>query len=416
MGLTAIEKIIAHKTKKSVGKAGEFVYVDIDLAMANDVTTALTFDVFKKEMKCDKVWDKDKIIIVYDHYFPADNVNNSNVLVKIRKVCNDQHINFFENEGICHQVMLEKFVFPGQVIAGADSHTCTYGALGTLALGVGSTDLAAVFATGKIWMKVPETVKIYIKGNLPNGVYAKDVILKIIGDHTASGFGYKVMEFCGPAVERMEISDRATLCNMAVEGGAKTSFITPDKKTLSFVEKRSGDFQIFKSDEDATFCDTLEYDVSNAEPMLACPYTVDNVKPLKEVEGLAINQAFLGACTNGRIEDLRTAASIARGRKIKDGVRMYVVPASVQIYKQAIAEGIIDDFLSFGATVNHPCCSNCWGACQAILGDGERQVSSANRNFKGRNGSLTSETYLASPASVVASAVKGKIADPREFL
>jgi len=415
MGMTAIEKLLTEKIQKPV-KAGEFVYIDVDLAMANDVTAKLTFDIFFNEMQGEKVWNSNKVKIIYDHYFPANDLNTANTLKKIRDICMDQGIEFFENEGICHQVMLERFVMPNQVVVGADSHTCTYGAIGAFSIGVGSTDLAAVFSLGKIWIKVPETIKILIDGTLPNGVFAKDLILKIIGDQKASGFNYKIVEFGGSTIEEMNIHERITLCNMVIEGGAKTGYIAPDEKTKSFLKDRTNHFQIFESDKTAHFRNILYYSVDDLEPMVACPYTVDNVKPVSAVEGIKIDQAFLGSCTNGRIEDLRIAAKIIKGQKIKDGIRMYVVPASIKVYQQALEEGLIKDFIEFGAVVNHPCCSNCWGACQALLGDGEKQISSANRNFKGRNGSTLSETYLASPATVAASALTGKITDPRKFL
>lgn len=418
MGYTSVEKIILSKTENKTIKPNEFVYAKVDLTMANDVTALQAFDVLTGEMETQKVWDNSKVKIVYDHYFPANNVNNANVISRIRKICKEQSIEFFENKGICHQIMLENFVLPGQIVVGADSHTCTYGCIGALGLGVGSTDLAGVFAMGKIWLKVPETVKIVLRGEFKKGIYAKDIILKIIGDYTSSGFNYEIMEFSGEVVEKMDISQRATICNMVVEGGAKSSFIEPDNKTIDFIKRHanSTDAKLVKSDKDAQYKDILEYDVTSLEPMIACPHTVDNVKPLREIEGLEINQAFLGSCTNGRIEDLKIAASIIKGKKISDNIRMLVVPASVSVLSQAIKEGLIEEFLKFGAIINHPCCSNCWGVCQAILGDCERQISSANRNFKGRNGSPSSETYLASPAAVAASALTGKITDPRNFV
>ncbi len=416
MGYTAVEKIILSGSDNKTIKPNEFVYAKVDLTMANDVTALQAFDVLTVEMEVQKVWDNSKVKIVYDHYFPANNVNNANVLSRIRKICKEQDVEFFENKGICHQIMLENFVLPGQIVVGADSHTCTYGCIGALGLGVGSTDLGGVFATGKIWLKVPETIKIVLKGKFKKGIYAKDIILKIIGDYTSSGFNYEIMEFSGEVIERMDINERATLCNMTVEGGAKSSFIAPDDKTIDFIKRNSVDAKLVRGDKDAQYKDILEYDIASLEPMIASPHTVDNVKPLREIEGLEINQAFLGSCTNGRIEDLKIAASIIKGKKIADNVRMLVVPASVSVLSQAIKGGLIEEFLNFGATVNHPCCSNCWGACQAILGDGERQISSANRNFKGRNGSPSSETYLASPAAVAAAALTGKITDPRNFI
>jgi 3-isopropylmalate/(R)-2-methylmalate dehydratase large subunit len=417
---TAVEKIISHNIKREV-HAGEFVEAAVDYAMANDVTAALTIEVMQSKMKVERVYAPEKIVIIFDHHIPVDSVNTAEVLKKIRHFCTSQGVTFYENEGICHQIMLEKHVRPGDIVAGADSHTCSYGALGALSTGVGSTDLAAVFATGRMWMKVPETSRIIINGTLPHGVFAKDIILKVIGDATAEGFTYKVMEFSGNTVQNMELSDRITMCNMAVEAGAKASFVEPDERVREFLHSRlsaseKDDIKIFKSDEAALFSDIITINANEMEPMVAAPYTVDNVKPLKEVQGTRIDQVFLGSCTNGRIEDLRVAASILKGRKLAHGVRMLVVPASVSVYKQALKEGLISTFLDIGALVNHPGCSNCWGASQGILGKEENQVSTANRNFKGRSGDPTSGTFLVSPATAAATAVTGKITDPRNFI
>jgi 3-isopropylmalate/(R)-2-methylmalate dehydratase large subunit len=320
--------------------------------------------------------------------------------------------------GICHQVMVERgHVRPGELIVGADSHTCTYGALGAFATGIGSTEMAAVFATGKIWLKVPSAIKINVIGKFRKFITPKDLILDVIGKIGADGAIYKAVEFTGPTIREMSISGRLTLCNMTVEMGAKSGIIEPDEKTIQYVKTRTNkSFNIFKSDLDADYERTLEFNVDDLEPMVACPPSVDNVKPVKDVEGVEIDQAFLGSCTNGRLEDLVLAAEILRGKRVKKGVRMLVTPASSEVYLQALEMGLLEVFVKAGACICNPTCGACFGGHMGLLAAGEVCISSSNRNFVGRMGSPEAKIYLASPATVAASAIEGKIVDPRRFM
>ncbi|MGB9714193.1 MAG: 3-isopropylmalate dehydratase large subunit, partial [Candidatus Bathyarchaeales archaeon] len=307
-------------------------------------------------------------------------------------------------------------VRPGELIVGADSHTCTYGALGAFGTGIGSTETAAVFATGKIWLKVPETIKINVEGSFQKFVTAKDLILNVIGQIGADGATYKAMEFAGSTIERLSVSERMTLCNMAVEAGVKTGIVNPDEKTLAYVKDRtSGLLKPLKSDPDANYERIIDINVDGLEPQVACPHSVDNVKAVSEVEGTPVDQAFIGSCTNGRIEDLRLAASIIKGRKVKNGVRMLVTPASQEVYLNALKEGLLEIFVEAGACVCSPTCGACFGGHMGLLADGETCISSSNRNFVGRMGSPKARIYLASPATVAASAIKGEITYPREL-
>ncbi|MEM2593804.1 MAG: 3-isopropylmalate dehydratase large subunit, partial [Candidatus Bathyarchaeia archaeon] len=320
--------------------------------------------------------------------------------------------------GICHQLMVESgLIYPGSLIVGADSHTCTYGALGAFATGIGSTEMAAVLMSGKLWFKVPETIRIDVNGSLPPMVLPKDIILKIIGTIGADGATYKAVEYHGETISAMSIDGRLTLCNMAVEMGAKTGIIEPDEKTLKFLLSLGVKEHIaLKSDEDAEYAEKISFNVSDLEPMIACPHSVDNVRSVKEVEGKEVDQVFLGSCTNGRIEDLRIAAEILKGRRVKEGVRMIVIAASRNIYLQALREGLIDVFMEAGCIICNPGCGPCAGAHQGILAPGEVCLSTSNRNFKGRMGSAEAEIYLASPATAAATALEGRITDPRTFL
>ncbi len=409
MNMTLTEQIIAKHAGKRKVIPGEIVDVDVDCLMINDATITHTIDIFKDRFNFKNVWDSEKIILINDHQVPADSVNTAEVHQKARKFALEQGIKLYENEGVCHQVMLESHVKPGDLVIGADSHTCSYGCIGAVSTGMGSTDVAAIMGSGKTWLKVPETIHIILKGKPKNGVYAKDIILHIIGELTASGASYRTMEFSGETVRGMTISERFTLCNMVIEAGGKSAMIIPDER----VTEMFGDHHLYQGfflpAENTGYAKTMECDVSNLNPKIACPHSVDNIKDVKDVEGIKIDQAFLGACTNGRIDDLRIAAKILKNRKVYPGVRMLVTPASVKEYTKALKEGIIDIFIKAGATVNHPGCSTCWGACQGVLGRGQKMISSANRNFKGRTGSPESEIYLASPATVAASAIRGRI-------
>jgi 3-isopropylmalate/(R)-2-methylmalate dehydratase large subunit len=318
-------------------------------------------------------------------------------------------------EGVCHQVLPEKgHVVPGEVVVGTDSHTCTHGALGAFATGIGSTDMAMVFATGKLWFKVPETIKFEITGKLQENVFAKDVVLDIIGKIGADGATYKACEFGGETTRNMSISDRMVLCNMAIEMGGKTGLVEPDQKTINYLKGRSTKpYEIMKTDSDAKSLETMFVDVNELEPQIACPHNVDNVKPVSEVEGTHIDQVFLGSCTNGRLSDLRTAARIMKGKEVSKNIRMLVIPASREVYTKAMDEGLLRTFVDSGALVCNPCCGPCLGGHIGLVGPGEVSLSTSNRNFKGRQGSPDAEVYLSSAAVAAASAITGKITDPR---
>jgi len=414
------EKILARASGKEEVKPGEIVQPKVDMAMANEITGPLAIQAFKK-IGVSKVWDNSRIVLIQDHQVPADTVKSAELHRIMRRFAEEQEIKFFYDVGfggICHQIMVEKgHALPGELIVGADSHTCTYGVLGAFAMGIGSTEMAAVFATGEIWLRVPSTIRVNSTGSFRKHVTPKDLILYIIGKIGASGATYKAVEFTGSTISQMTISGRMTLCNMAVEMGAKTGLINPDDVTLNYVKSRAGrPFKALKSDPDAVYERTLEIDVDGLEPQIACPHSVDNVKPVKSVEGIEINQAFLGSCTNGRLEDLKAAAEILKGKKISKGVRMIVTPASQEIYLQALRNGLLEIFVKAGALVSNPTCGACFGGHMGLLAPGEVCISSSNRNFIGRMGSPEAEIYLASPITVAASALAGKIVDPTGYL
>jgi 3-isopropylmalate/(R)-2-methylmalate dehydratase large subunit len=417
MGKTISEKIFSLASGRDA-YAGDIVIANIDSAMLHDGTALLAIEAFR-EMGGRGLWDPSRVVLVIDHVAPSANENFSKVHNAMRGFANKYDANLYDaGSGICHQIMVESgHAYPGALIVGADSHTCTYGALGAFATGIGSTEMAAVLMSGKLWFKVPESIKIEIDGLLQPMVTPKDVILKIVGMIGADGATYEAIEFCGSAVKAMSVSGRLTLCNMAVEMGAKTGIIEPDEKTIRYVKERTDKpFRIFSSDPDAKYERILDFNVDHLEPMVACPHSVDNVKPVKSVENIEIDQAFLGSCTNGRLEDLELAARIMRGRHVKKGVRMLVTPASSEVYLQALRNGILEVFIESGAMVCNPTCGACFGGHMGLLASGEVCVSSSNRNFIGRMGSPEAEIYLASPATVAASAVTGKITDPRRFL
>ncbi len=415
--MNIIEKILANASNKKEVNPGEIVEAKIDVAMTHDLTGPLAIKSFN-EIGAKKVWDSNKIVIILDHLVPASSVISAGLHKTVRNFAKEQNIkNFYDvgRGGVCHQVMPEKgHIRPGEAIVGSDSHTCTYGAFGAFATGIGSTEMAAVFATGKLWFRVPEVIKVDVTGNLPALVTAKDLTLKIIGEIGADGAIYKGLEFCGSTIRDLSIDGRMVLANMAVEMGAKAGIIEPDQKTIDYVKSRTDKpFTAFKSNPDATYERTVHVDVSELEPQVAVPHSVDNVKPVSEVEGTHVDQAFIGSCTNGRIEDLRAAAKILKGKKIAKGVRLIVIPASQEIYLNAIDEGLIKLFMDAGATVGNPNCGPCLGGHMGIMADGEACISTSNRNFIGRMGSTKSFVYLASPATVAASAITGKITDPR---
>jgi 3-isopropylmalate/(R)-2-methylmalate dehydratase large subunit len=414
--MTMAEKILAKASGNKKSEAGEIIMANIDVAMTHDLTGPLSVESFDK-IGVQKVWDPEKIVIVFDHQVPADSIEAANNHMIMRKFVEEQEIkNFYDvREGVCHQVLPEKgHVVPGEVIVGTDSHTCTHGALGAFATGIGSTDMAMVFATGKLWFKVPETIKFDITGKLQENVFAKDVILDIIGKMGADGATYKACEFGGETTRNMTISDRMVLCNMAIEMGGKTGLVEPDQKTIKYLKERSTKpYEILKTDNNALSLETMQIDVNKLEPQIACPHNVDNVKPVSEVEGIHIDQVFLGSCTNGRLSDLRTAAKIIKGKDVSKKVRMLVIPASREVYTKAMDEGLLRTFVDSGALVCNPCCGPCLGGHIGLVGPGEVSLSTSNRNFKGRQGSPDAEVYLSSAAVAAASAITGKITDPR---
>ena len=411
------EKILAKASGKKAVHPGEIVDANVDMIMVHDLTGPLAVEAFKK-IGVPKVWNNKKAVVILDHQVPAESVKAAELHKTMRQFAKEQNLTFYDvgRGGICHQVMPEKgHVVPGSVIVGADSHTCTYGAFGAFATGIGSTEAAAVFATGKIWFKVPPTIKINVKGNFQKYVTPKDLILSIIGKMGVDGAIYKGTEFTGPTIKKMSIAGRMTLCNMAVEMGAKNGIIEPDETTHKFLEgriKAMPDFEALKSDKDAVYERTVEFDVSKMEPQVACPSSVDNVKPVSEVGNVPIEQAFIGSCTNGRLEDLRLAAEVLKGKRVKDGVRALVIPASQEVYRQALNEGLMEIFTDAGAIVCGSACGPCLGGHIGLLAAGESCVSSSNRNFIGRMGSTQASVYLASPATVAASAVTGKLTNP----
>jgi len=417
--LNIAEKILAAASGREEVKPGEIVEAKVDRAMANEITGPLAIQAFKK-IGAPRVWDRRRIVLVLDHQVPADSVRSAELHKIMRTFAKEQRIPLLYDigyGGVCHQVMVEKgHVKPGKLIVGADSHTCTYGALGAFGTGIGSTEMAGVFATGEIWLRVPSTIRIDLSGSFPTCVAPKDVILYVIGKIGADGATYKAIEFTGTAIHKISVSGRMTLCNMTVEMGAKTGIISPDEVSLAYVESRTDEsFMLIGSDSDAVYEKTLAVDIEKIEPQVACPHAVDNVKPVKEVEGVEINQAFIGSCTNGRLEDLKIAAKFLKGKKIAKGVRLIVTPASQEIYLQALQHGLLEVFVKSGAYVCNPTCGACFGGHMGLLASGEVCISSSNRNFVGRMGSPEAEIYLASPATVAASALAGKIVDPRRF-
>lgn len=397
---------------------GDIIVAPIHACMAHDGTAPLAIRAFR-EMGAKKVWDPKRVALVIDHIAPSSSEGTSELHIMMRWFASEHGIRLFDvGEGICHQLMPEKgYVVPGRVLVGADSHTCTYGAFGAFSTGIGSTELASVLVSGKLWFKVPESIKVKITGRLQRGVSAKDVILKVLGTIGSDGATYKAIEFVGDTVSDMSVSGRMTMCNMVVEMGAKNGIVEPDDKVREFLKGRTADKGVYlKSDPDAKYSKEIDISVSKLEPQIACPSSVDNVSSVGKVAGVGIQQAFLGSCTNGRLEDLEVAAKILKGRKVKEGVRMVVIPASREVYSQALQKGLMEVLIRAGASIFGPGCGPCPGGHLGILGSGEVCVSTSNRNFVGRMGSKESKLYLASPATIAASAVTGEITDPRKFM
>jgi len=414
---TFSEKVLSRKAGRTA-RAGEVITVSPDSYLSHDNASAIIGE-FKK-LGLAGVAAPGKIVIVLDHIVPAADETYAQNHKTIREFVAAQAIPHFYDiqNGVCHQVFSEaSFALPGNVIMGSDSHTTTYGAFGAFSAGVGRTEMASIWATDEIWLRVPETLRIEFRGRLAGGVSAKDAILKIIGDHGADRANYEAVEFAGPAAGDFSLASRMVLCNMAAEMGAKNGYFEPDDKTLEWLKSRAkGPFDIIRSDHGATYETVLSYDLAGIEPQVACPHTVDNVKPVAAVEGTTFHQALIGTCTNGRLEDLEAAAKILKGRKIHRNVRALILPASREVYLDALKAGLMEIFLQAGCVILNPGCGPCLGAHEGILAPGEVVVATSNRNFKGRMGSRSAEIYLASPATVAASAVEGKIADPRKYL
>jgi 3-isopropylmalate dehydratase large subunit len=426
---TLSEEILSRKVGRSV-HAGEIVIVDLDLVMSHDTTTPLAMEAFYGLTRGQTgaaseatafpasrgIWDPSRIVIAFDHIVPAATIQAATLQRDIRRFAREQGLRPVFQEGIAHQVIVEHgFVVPGDVVIGADSHTCTYGALGAFATGMGSTDIAIAYATGQTWLRVPETIAVRLSGTFQPGVFAKDAILEIVRLLGADGANYAAIEFMGETVERMSQSERFTLCNMAVEMGAKVGLITPDETTAAYLRGRTDRPYEFIRPHAPHYCREIHLDVSALDPRIACPPDVDNVRPVTDLIGLPIDQFFLGTCSNGRIDDLAIAAEILRGRQIHPDTRMIVVPASREVYLEAVRRGYVEIFTEAGALVEAASCGPCIGRHQGVLSAGERALTTMNRNFTGRMGDPTAEIYLGSPATIAASAIAGAITDPREY-
>lgn len=420
MAQTITQKILALHCSQDEVAPGEYILADADLFLANDITAPLAIREFT-ENGGGKVTDREKVVFVLDHFTPARDVKSAEQASFVRNFAREQGLSHFypEGKGIEHALLPEEgLVLPGEVVIGADSHTCTYGALGTFSTGVGSTDLAYGMITGKVWLKVPETIRFIYRGKVNKWVGGKDLILFTIGDVSVDGANYCAMEFSGEAVDSLGMDDRFTMANMAIEAGAKNGIFAPDEKTRKYLEglprkKPGGVFHV--SDPGAPCRETREYDVSKLEPQVAAPPSPGNVRPVSEFSSVNIDQVVIGSCTNGRLSDLRAAASVINGRKVHDYLRLIVIPATEKIYHLALREGLLETFIEAGAIISPPTCGPCLGGHMGVLAAGEKAVATTNRNFIGRMGHVRSEVYLANPAVCAASAVKGRIVSPDEL-
>ena len=417
--MTLAEKILAAHTDKKKVTSGEFISVRVDLILANDITAPIAIREFRR-IGVKRVFDPKKIVMVPDHFVPNKDIASAEQAKLMREFAREQGLIYFEvgQMGIEHVLLPEQgLVLPGDVVIGADSHTCTYGALGAFATGMGSTDIASAMATGDIWMKVPPTIKLIYYGSLPKWVGGKDLILYTIGNIGVDGALYAAIEFAGEAIDALSMDGRFTMANMAVEAGAKAGIFRVDDKTLAYIKSRAKrPYKVYEPDNDAEYSQVIEYDVSSLEPQVALPHSPANTKPVSGVGDIEIDQAVIGSCTNGRLEDLRVAAQILKGRKVHPRVRCIIIPGSQQVYLDALSEGLIEVFIRAGAVVSTPTCGPCLGGHMGVLADGERCISTTNRNFVGRMGSPKSEVCLSSPAVAAASAIMGRITSPGEVL
>ena len=416
--MTLAENILAAHTNNKTVSSGEFINVRVDMILANDITAPIAIREFRR-LGVEKVFDPAKIVMVPDHFVPNKDIASAEQAKLMREFCREQGILYFEvgQMGIEHVLLPEQgLVLPGDVVIGADSHTCTYGALGAFATGMGSTDIAAAMATGDIWMKVPPTIKVVYHGSLGKWVGGKDLILYTIGDIGVDGALYSAIEFTGEAVEALSMDGRFTMANMAIEAGAKAGIFRVDNKTQLYVKSRAKrPYLVYEADNGVEYSQVIEYDVSNIEPQVSLPHSPANAKPVSQVGNVRIDQAVIGSCTNGRLEDLQVAAQVLKGRKVHSRVRCIIIPGSQKVYLDALTDGLIEIFIRAGAVVSTPTCGPCLGGYMGILADGERCVSTTNRNFVGRMGSAKSEVYLANPAVAAASAIKGRVASPEEI-
>ncbi len=414
MGATLIEKIIRKNTGNAAAKAGDIVTVNVDRVMIHDIFIPFVADKFE-EMGFKKLWNPDKVVLIYDHLVPASQTDDTRHFRIGNEFAQKYGMkNVHRSDGICHQLMTEAgYVKPGNVVFGTDSHTTTYGCVGAFSTGIGYTEMASILGTGKLWIKVPETIRINIDGKLPSNVTSKDIILRIIGDLGADGATYRSLEFAGSTVSDMSVASRMTMSNMAIEAGAKCGLFAPDRKTAEYCNI---DFDSWLNnlygDEDAEHYKVLNYNAEDFVPVMACPSQVDKIRPVSELEGIDIDQVFIGSCTNGRLEDLQKAAAILKGKQVAPFVKLIVTPASRKIYRQAIEDGTLEILSKAGAMITHPGCGLCCGRAGGILTDGERVVATNNRNFLGRMGTSKVEIYLASPVTAAKCAIAGKIVTP----
>ena len=418
MGMTITEKILAKASGNEKVIPGQIVVAKVDLAMVHDGLGPLVYPNFEKLET--PIWDKDKLFIIIDHYAPASSLHQAEWIAANYEFAKKHQIpHLFNVQGVSHQIIPEGgYILPGQVAVGTDSHTCTYGALGCFSTGIGSTEMVNVFALGDLWFRVPETIKVVVTGKLPRRVMSKDIILKLLSMIGSNGATYKTLEFCGETIDEMSMDSRLTLCNMAIESGAKNGIIAPDWKTVEYLKKAGVDpdkIEMIKSDEDAVYCQEIHIDVSDLVPYVAVPHSPANGKPIEEVEGTPITQVMIGTCTNGRVEDFEMAADIIKGHKIPKEVRCIIMPASNKIYAELLKKGCMEIFAEAGCIICNPNCGACGGGHEGLLSAKESCLGTHNRNFKGRMGNPEAKIYLGSPATAAASAINGCITDPRKY-